>query len=334
MKSIAMVSLSALTWITPAAALQKPDPIIDVHLHAVAASSQGPPPLAMCTPIVSIRRDPAQPWPTVFMAELKNPQCADPVWSPETDVELQRRTLEILERRNIVGVTSGPVDFVQRWKAAAPDRIIPGVFLNVADQPITPDSIRRLHASGALAVLGEVTNQYSGIGASDSVFDPWLAVAEELDIPVGIHIGTGPPGAPYLGFRAYRASLHSPLQLEEALLRHPRLRVYIMHAGWPMLDDLLAVMWTHPQVYVDVGIIVYALPEAEFYRYLRTIVEAGFGDRVMFGSDQNGVARGNRARHRAHRKRTVPVSRPEARHPLQQCREIPATHGRGNRPAP
>jgi predicted TIM-barrel fold metal-dependent hydrolase len=118
------------------------------------------------------------------------------------------------------------------------------------------------------------------------VFEPYLAAAEQLDLPVAIHIGTGPPGAPYLGSPRYRARLHSPLLLEDALLRHPRLRVYIMHAGWPMLDDLLAVLWTHPQVYVDVGIIVYALPEAEFYRYLRTIVEAGFGERVMFGSDQ------------------------------------------------
>jgi len=53
-----------------------------------------------------------------------------------------------------------------------------------------------------------------------------------------------------------------------------------------MIDDLLAVMWTHPQVYVDVGIISYALPRAGFHAYLGRIVEAGFGQRVMFGSDQ------------------------------------------------
>ena len=53
-----------------------------------------------------------------------------------------------------------------------------------------------------------------------------------------------------------------------------------------MLDDLLAVLWTHPQAYVDVGVIVFALPRAEFYRYLKTVVDAGFGSRVMFGSGQ------------------------------------------------
>jgi predicted TIM-barrel fold metal-dependent hydrolase len=39
-------------------------------------------------------------------------------------------------------------------------------------------------------------------------------------------------------------------------------------------------------VYVDVGSIVFAEPRAAFYRYLQRIVEAGFGNRVMFGSDQ------------------------------------------------
>jgi predicted TIM-barrel fold metal-dependent hydrolase len=99
-------------------------------------------------------------------------------------------------------------------------------------------------------------------------------------------MGPGPPGAPYLGFSAYRARLHNPLLLEDVLIRHPDLRLYVMHAGWPMLDDLLALLWAHPQVHVGLGVISFALPRAEFHRYLRRIVEAGFGKRVMFGSDQ------------------------------------------------
>jgi uncharacterized protein len=59
-----------------------------------------------------------------------------------------------------------------------------------------------------------------------------------------------------------------------------------MHAGYPMLDDLLTVLYAHPQVYVDVGVIVFTQPRPAFYRYLQGIVEAGFAKRVMFGSDQ------------------------------------------------
>ncbi len=221
------------------------------------------------------------------MELLKKPPCADPVWSPPSDEELLRRTLAVLNRSNVVAVASGAPTTLARWVEASPQRILPAFHFNVArDKGISPDSLRRALKTGRYVALAEVTNQYLGIAPDDPVFEPYLAVAEELDIPVGIHIGTGPPGAPYLGSPHYRARLHSPLTLEEALTRHPRLRVWIMHAGWPMLDDLLAVLWTHPQVYVDVGVIIFALPRTEFYRYLRTVVEAGFGDRVMFGSDQ------------------------------------------------
>jgi hypothetical protein len=90
----------------------------------------------------------------------------------------------------------------------------------------------------------------------------------------------------YLGAKGYRAALHSPLTLEPVLVRHPKLRVWVMHAGFPMLDDMLAVLYAHPQVYVDTGVIVFTQPRAAFYRYLQGLVDAGFAKRVMFGSDQ------------------------------------------------
>ena len=46
------------------------------------------------------------------------------------------------------------------------------------------------------------------------------------------------------------------------------------------------MLYAHPQVYVDVGVIVFTQPRVGFYRYLKGIVDAGFANRVMFGSDQ------------------------------------------------
>ena len=262
-------------------------PVIDVHLHALAADQQGPPPLAMCTPIPEFPAwDPASgPYGATFMAMHKDPPCDDPVWSPETDEELMQETIEAMERLNVFGVLSGTPERVGTWMKAAPSRFIPGLGFNaVSDAAITPDSMRTLFESGRVEVLAEVTNQYAGLAPDDERMAPYWALAEELDIPVGIHVGPGPPGVHYLGAAGYRAHLHSAITLEPVLVKHPRLRVYIMHAGFPMIDDLLTLLYAHPQVYVDVGVIVFTRPD--FYGYLRRIVEAGHGNRVMFGSDQ------------------------------------------------
>lgn len=262
-------------------------PIVDMHMHALPAAAMGPPPLAMCTPMKSPAWDPAQPYGALFMGMAKQPPCDDPVWSPESDEEVMSQTIEIMERRNIIGVLSGTPDRVTEWRAASPDRFFPGLGFQIGGKREYPTKrLRELHEEDRLAVLAEITNQYDGIEPDDERMEPYWALAEELDFPVGIHIGNGPPGVIYLDSPNYRARMHSPLTLEEVLVRFPRLRVYIMHAGYPMLDDLLALMYAHPQVYVEVGVVVHTIPRPAFYRFLRGITDAGYGNRVMFGSDQ------------------------------------------------
>lgn len=270
-----------------APAQSPPAPVIDMHLHSHPADINGPPPLGICAPPAELPTwDPKESWPVAFMRWTKNPECSKPIWSPTTDVEVMQKTIDVLRRRNITALSSGLQ--LDRWMEAEPNRILPSLGFDFGRKPVpTPEQVRRSLRENRYRAFAEVGIQYQGVSPSDARFEPYLAVAEKLDVPVGIHIGTGPPGARYLPpFPNYRARLSSPLVLEEALARHPRLRVWIMHAGWPMLDDLLAVLWTHPQVHVDVGVISWVLPRQEFHRYLQRIVEAGFAKRVMFGSDQ------------------------------------------------
>jgi hypothetical protein len=276
----------ALTALTPIG-VSAQEPIIDMHMHALAADDQGPPPLAMCTPIDPMPTwDQTQDYLSFFIAWFKHPTCADPIWSPETDAAVMERTLAIMQRRNIIGVVSGRQAMVAAWRRAAPDRIIPSLMPDFPPRAGLSAELAAAKASGDLAVLGELGFQYDGIAPDDARLEPIWAAAEANDIPVAIHVGPGPPGVAYFPQSGYRARLSSPLLMEDVLVRHPRLRVNIMHAGFPMLDDTLALLYAHPQVYVDTGIIAYSQPRATFYRYLQALVDAGFGRRIMFGSDQ------------------------------------------------
>jgi hypothetical protein len=152
--------------------------------------------------------------------------------------------------------------------------------------------VRREIQAGRIKAFGEVMPQALGIAPGDSRMQPYWALAEELDLPVGIHMGPGPPGAAYesspvpVKHPKFGMLQGDPMLLEEVLLRHKRLRLWVMHAGWPRLESTMALLYAHPNVYVDTGGLQDRIvPRAGYYRYLQALVENGFGKRIMFGSD-------------------------------------------------
>jgi predicted TIM-barrel fold metal-dependent hydrolase len=253
-----------------------------MHLHAHSLSQYGGG-MPNCANNQEILFPGANPREPIVFGHLKT--CGSPMPAAATDELLMRESLAILERRNIFAVTTGALAHVRSWRAAAPDRVIPAHAFGEPDA-MSVEEFRRLVTSGDFAILAEVSPQYDGRALSDASLEPYFALAEELDVPVGVHLGEGPPGAPYRAAPKYRASLSSPFQLEDVLTRHPKLRLYVMHYGSPLVDEMIAVLFSHPQVYVDIAGNVWAQPRPHFYAQLRRLVEAGFAKRIMWGSDQ------------------------------------------------
>ena len=238
--------------------------IIDVHLHAYASDASD------------------------FERRAPNPITGIPLTATTEDAHRQA-TLREMDRYNVVlGVVSNgttSIDAVRRWVAAAPTRFLAGVGFDTPDE-VTPQWIRDAHRHGQLQVIGEMSPPYAGYSIGDPAYEPYFLLAEELDLPIAIHAGTGAGRAAYNAFPKYRMEFNRPLHLEDLLVKHPRARVQLMHAGWPFLDETIALLNAHPQVYLDLGVISWTQPRAEFHAYLRRIVDAGYGQRIMFGSDQ------------------------------------------------
>jgi len=232
-------------------------PIIDMHIHAY---TEGNPLLGMTHP------------PTLRGETYKGVTSA---------LEQKEKTLESLQKNNIVKavVTSGHL-----WFDDAPETILIGG----ANKGV--DELRKQHHEGNLQVIAEVAPFYGGVLADDASMLPYFELAEELNIPIGFHIL---PGGPNYGIhlmpemlgnmRTYNAN---PLQLENVLVKFPNVKVYIMHGAWPYVEDLKALMYAHPNVYIDVSVVNWILPQEELNSYLKSLINAGYGTRIMFGSDQ------------------------------------------------
>ncbi|HEY5824480.1 MAG TPA: amidohydrolase family protein [Cyclobacteriaceae bacterium] len=280
LKTYGILSLLSIITSLTYAQEQKHLPIIDVHVHAMKAN----PSFAgdMCPWFLKNMPggDPNQPPPSFI-----NLDCADPLKAAKTDKEMQDALMATMKRLNMTFIAYGDAQIIRNWQKAAPaGRIIPGFGVS-SPKDITVKAFQDSLSNGFYKVMGEVAPQYQGLSPSDQSLDEYFAVAEKLNIPVGIHMGTGGNGMANINSPKYRASLGNPFLLEDMLAKHPKLKIWVMHAGYPMIDEMIALMGANAYVYVDLAGFIWSYPQEEIHDYLKRLIQAGFGKRIMYGTD-------------------------------------------------
>ena len=225
-------------------------PIIDVHLHA-----QG------------------RIWSETLI-QFPNPTSAPKIEIDDIS-ELLPRTVEEMKKYNVVrGVLfEGNLDEVYRWKEYD-SRFILGAMVRDpkrADLQRMTDDLE----SSKLAIVGEIASQYYNYAPNDPELDPFFSLAEKYDVPVLIHCaGAG-------GGLHFPIAKGNPLLVSEVIKKHPKLRIYIENAGWPFLEEIVALLYGYPNVYVDVSTITWVIPRNVFHSYLKELMDAGLGKRIM-----------------------------------------------------
>lgn len=193
---------------------------------------------------------------------------------------------------NIVkAVVSGNPESVENWAAKDSSNLaIKGILMfHPGDYGIDSVKFEKSIIDKKIEVFGELGPYYSGTTLSDSVWQPYLRICEKYDIPVAVHTGGGDPGGTYTWAPKARLALGDPYLIEDVLIRYPKLRIYLMHAGgedWP--EHAIRLMAYYPQLYIDLAVLLWVEPNTQRYTttFLRNVKEAGYLDRVMFGSDQ------------------------------------------------
>jgi hypothetical protein len=146
--------------------------------------------------------------------------------------------------------------------------------------------------NGEVRGIGEVTNFYTGISPNDPIMDTLYRIAEKYDIPIGVHFGQSGRGLQLTDYPNMRLEYSNPLLLQDVLIKFPKLRIYIMHAGIPFFpDETFAMLYMFPKLYVDISAVLW---ESYAYGYFQETVKEflikaakyGFTNRIMFGSDE------------------------------------------------
>ncbi|WP_395374477.1 amidohydrolase family protein [Marinicella sp. W31] len=241
-------------------------PIIDVHMHAFSYDRYGQP--APANPVTQV------------------------VPSAKSDLDVMNKTLQMMQKLKITkAVISGPLEDVTLWKSHNDSAFIGGLYYHPRTPLLDMPAVEQAVEKGIIGVFGELGLAYGGLNPSDPSVAAYLKYAEVNKIPVGIHMALGEPNLALNWAPKFRIKLVNPLVIEELVLKYPKLKIYLMHAGWPFLQETKAIMCMFDNVYADLSVINWILPDAEFQSYLKNLMnmsglECDLSKKLMYGSDQ------------------------------------------------
>ena len=200
---------------------------------------------------------------------------------------LLRRTIAEMDKNHISkGVISGDEKVVAKWLERYPNRFLAAYNHWCDGKSETVAKFESEWKAGKWKAIGELGLPYGGHPLNDPACFPLFELAQRYDIPVFFHTGFGGPN-PQAGFAPkFRIALSDPLLLEDVAIRFPKLRIVIMHMGWPFYDHALYMLWTYENVYLDTATVNWMVGKELFNRMLREAVETVGSDRILFGSDQ------------------------------------------------
>ncbi len=175
-----------------------------------------------------------------------------------------------------MGFGHGANEYVTRYCAAAPDRLIPMGGVHPRFTEDAGAEVRRAAEAGVRALkvhpphMGFAANAYlDGLDGLRAVYDE----AQRLGLPVMIHTGTSIfPGA--------RSRLGEPMTADDVAVDFPDLRVILAHGGRPLwMEQAFFLVRRFPNVFMDVS----SIPPRAALRYFPRLVE--IADKVLYGSD-------------------------------------------------
>lgn len=102
---------------------------------------------------------------------------------------------------------------------------------------------------------------------------PFYAKCVELDVPIVLQSGHSAEHMP--------SAVSQPILLDDVALYFPELRIVASHTGWPWVQELVALAWKHPNLYIGAGAHAPKYWDAALVQFLNS---RGKG-KVLWGTD-------------------------------------------------
>ncbi len=116
-----------------------------------------------------------------------------------------------------------------------------------------------------------------GLAPNHRRYYPFYAKCVELNVPVVMQIGHSAEFMPN--------ELGRPLYLDDVALDFPELKIVAAHTGWPWCEELIALAWKHPNIYMGTSAHAPKYLGTPGYGTLLQFMNSRGKQKVLFGTD-------------------------------------------------
>lgn len=156
----------------------------------------------------------------------------------------------------------------------------PEKFIGFAGiDPLKKEAVKEIRRSYELGLRGVAIRPFMfGIPPHDIKMHPIYSICLELDIPIWFHIS--------INYSSKTMEVERPIYLDLVAQEFPDLKIIAGHGGWPWINEMIAVAWKNPNIYIDFAsyhpkyIGMKGTGWESFIHYGNSVIQ----DKILFGS--------------------------------------------------
>ncbi len=181
-----------------------------------------------------------------------------------------------LDEETPSGIAGLPNDYYAEIVRQFPDK-----FIGIAgiDPMKKKKAIQEITRSFELGLRGIAIRPFMfQIRPTDKKMYPIYEKCVELDIPIWFHMS--------INYSTNTMEVERPIYLDIVAQDFPELRIIAGHGGWPWVNEMVAVAWHNPNIYIDIASYLpkYLGMKGTGWEPLMHFGNSVIQDRILFGS--------------------------------------------------
>lgn len=160
-------------------------------------------------------------------------------------------------------------------------RLFPDIFIGFAgiDPLKKKKAIQEIKRSYELGLRGIAIRPFMfQIPPTDKKMYPIYSTCVEFDIPIWFHIS--------INYSTNTMEVERPIYLDVVAQDFPELKIIAGHGGWPWVNEMVAVAWRNPNIYIDIASYLpkYIGMQGTGWEPLMHFGNSVLQDKILFGS--------------------------------------------------